>query len=165
MKDIVYFHENSILPQQLFYKDLIIWPVRISDAGAELIINPSLNRPEPIKDACGRIIGQTFTLDEKGEGIDLVLDFDENRNRRIEAHGSHYSLSLINTTSEVIENHRFFVAEIEIEEILRTALESAQLLARCAVPQDHDIVGNVFCGFPLIPPNLLARRCNDPAIR
>jgi len=127
MKDIVYFHESSIFPQQLFYKDLVIWPVRVNDTGAELIINPSLNRPAPIKDACGRIIGQTFTLAGESEGIDLVLDFDENRNRQIEAHGSHYSLYLINTTSQMIENHRFFVAEIEIEEILRTALESADV--------------------------------------
>jgi hypothetical protein len=124
MKDIVYFHESSIIPQRLFYKDLVIWPVKVSDTGAELIINPGLNRPEPIKDACGRIIGQTFSLDSEGEGIDLVLDFDENRNRRIEAHGSHYSLYLINTTSEMIENHRFFVAEIEIEEIFCDVLES-----------------------------------------
>ena len=124
MKDIVYFHESSILPHRMFYKDLVIWPVKVSDRGAELIINPSLNRPKPIKDACGRIIGQTFTLGGEGKGIDLVLDFDENRNRRIKAHGSHYSLYLINTTSEMIENHRFFVAEIEIEEILHNALES-----------------------------------------
>ena len=127
MKDLVYFHENSMLPQRLFYKDLIIWPLRITSAGAELVINPGFNRPKAIKDACGRIIGQRLSLDGQGEGIDLVLDFEENRNRHIEAHGSQYSLTLINTSSKELANHRFFVAEIEIEEILCAVLESADL--------------------------------------
>ena len=119
MKDIVYFHAQSILSQHLFYKDLMIWPVRINDSWAQLIINPNLKLQAPKRDASGKIIGQSFTLEGNGGGIGLVLDCDANRDKNIEAHGSRYSLHLIQTTAELMENYSFFVAEIEIEELSR----------------------------------------------